>query len=178
MKLHYSAGKRDREKKQKKKKSLGQGGAEGPDAGSFYGGGGRRPPTTRANTGAPRKKFSTKVEKYCMYLCRVICVNNKLLAGRKCDIRVCTADIFKPRDYLVRGKSVFSYCGIILLTRPDYTISRRATFSPDAFIRCKHTFERFCGISASEIASNNKHTKENMTYLVKKHDTCPHGFSL
>ena len=70
---------------------------------------------------------------YCMYLCRVICVNNKLLAGRKCDIRVCTADIFKPRDYLVRGKSVFSYCGIILLTRPDYTFSRRATFSPDAF---------------------------------------------
>ena len=71
---------------------------------------------------------------YCMYLCRVIFVNNKLLAGRKCDIRVCTADIFKPRDYLVRGKSVFSYCGIILLTRPDYTFSRRATFSPDAFI--------------------------------------------
>ena len=51
------------EKKKKKKKSPGQGGAEGPDAGSFYGGGGRRPPTTRANTGAPRKKFSTKVEK-------------------------------------------------------------------------------------------------------------------
>ena len=71
---------------------------------------------------------------YCMYLFRVICVNNKLLAGRKCDISVCTADIFKPRDYLVRGKSVFSYCGIILLTRPDYTFSRRATFSPDAFI--------------------------------------------
>ena len=69
-----------------------------------------------------------------MYLCRVICVNNKLLAGRKCDISVCTADIFKPRDYLDRGKSVFSYCGIILLTRPDYTFSRRATFSPDAFI--------------------------------------------
>ena len=69
-----------------------------------------------------------------MYLCRVICVNNKLLAGRKCNISVCTADIFKPRDYLVRGKSVFSYCGIILLTRPDYTFSRRATFSPDAFI--------------------------------------------
>ena len=46
-----------------KKKSLGQGGAEGPDAGSFYGGGGRRPPTTRANAGAPRKKISTKVEK-------------------------------------------------------------------------------------------------------------------
>ena len=65
-----------------------------------------------------------------MYLCRVICVNNKLLAGGKCDISVCTADIFKPRDYLVRGKSVFSYCGIILLTRPDYTFSRRATFSP------------------------------------------------
>ena len=76
---------------------------------------------------------------YCMYLCRVICVNNKLLAGRKCDIRVCTADIFKPRDYLVRGKSVFSYCGIILLTRPDYTFSRRATFSPDAFIKEKKT---------------------------------------
>ena len=72
---------------------------------------------------------------YCMYLCRVICVNNKLLAGRKCDNRVCTADIFKHRDYLVRGKSVFSYCGIILLTRPDYTFSRRATFSPDAFIK-------------------------------------------
>ena len=73
---------------------------------------------------------------YCMYLCRVICVNNKLLAGRKRDICVCqcTADIFKPRDYLVRGKSVFSYCGIILLTRPDYTFFRRATFSPDAFI--------------------------------------------
>ena len=69
-----------------------------------------------------------------MYVCRVIWVNNKLLAGRKCDISVCTADIFKPRDYLVRGKSVFSYCGIILLTRPDYTFSRRATFSPDAFI--------------------------------------------
>ena len=48
---------------------------------------------------------------------------------------MCTADIFKPRDYLVRGKSVFSYCGIILLTRPDYTFSRRATFSPDAFIK-------------------------------------------
>ena len=74
---------------------------------------------------------------YCMYLCRVICVNNKLLAGRKCDISVCTADIFKSRDYLVRGKSVFSYCGIILLTRPDYTFSRRATFSPDAFISGK-----------------------------------------
>ena len=69
----------------------------------------------------------------CTYV-RVICVNNKLLAGRKCDISVCTADIFKPRDYLVRGKSVFSYCGIISLTRPDYTFSRRATFSPDAFI--------------------------------------------
>ena len=54
----------------------------------------------------------------CTYV-RVICVNNKLLAGRKCDISVCTADIFKPRDYLVRGKSVFSYCGIISLTRPD-----------------------------------------------------------
>ena len=73
-----------------------------------------------------------------MYLCRVISVNNKLLAGRKCDISVCTADIFKPRDYLVRGKSVFSYCGIILLTRPDYTFSRRATFSPDAFITVKY----------------------------------------
>ena len=73
---------------------------------------------------------------YCMYyvVCRVIWVDNKLLAGRKCDISVCTDDIFKPRDYLVRGKSVFSYCGIILLTRPDYTFSRRATFSPDAFI--------------------------------------------
>ena len=69
-----------------------------------------------------------------MYVCRVILVDNKLLAGRKCDISVCTADIFKHRDYLVRGKSVFSYCGIILLTRPDYTFSRRATFSPDAFI--------------------------------------------
>ena len=69
-----------------------------------------------------------------MYVCSVIWVNNKLLAGRKCDISVCTADIFKPRDYLVRGKSVFSYCGIILLTRLDYTFSRRATFSPDAFI--------------------------------------------
>ena len=69
-------------------------------------------------------------------ICRVIWVNNKLLAGRKCDISVCTADIFKHRDYLVRGKSVFSYCGIILLTRPDYTFSRRATFSPDAFINC------------------------------------------
>ena len=57
-----------------------------------------------------------------MYVCGVIWVNNKLLAGRKCDITVCTADIFKHRDYLVRGKSVFSYCGII------------ATFSPDAFI--------------------------------------------
>ena len=67
-------------------------------------------------------------------MCRVIWVDNKLLAGRKCDISVCTDDIFKPRDYLVRGKSVFSYCGIILLTRPDYTFSRRATFSPDAFI--------------------------------------------
>ena len=71
---------------------------------------------------------------YCMYVCRVICVNNKLLAGRKCDLSVCTANIFKPRDYLVRGKSVFNYCGIILLTRPDYTFSRGATFSPDAFI--------------------------------------------
>ena len=69
-----------------------------------------------------------------MYVCRVIWVNNKLLAGRKCDISVCAADIYKHRDYLVRGKSVFSYCGIILLTRPDYTFSRRATFSPDAFI--------------------------------------------
>ena len=69
-----------------------------------------------------------------MYVCRVIWVNNKLLAGRKCDISVCAADIFKPWDYLVCGKSVFSYCGIILLTRPDYTFSRRATFSPDAFI--------------------------------------------
>ena len=77
---------------------------------------------------------------YCMYLCRVICVNNKILAGRKCDISVCTADIFNPRDYLVRGKSVFSYCGIILLTRPDYTFSRRATFSPDAFINMINTF--------------------------------------
>ena len=73
-----------------------------------------------------------------LYLCGVICVNNKLLAGRKCDISVYTADIFKPRDYLVRGKSVFSYCGIILLTRPDYTFSRRATFFPDAFIIHKH----------------------------------------
>ena len=33
-----------------------------------------------------------------MYVCRVIWVNNKLLAGRKCDISVCTADIFKPRE--------------------------------------------------------------------------------
>ena len=72
-----------------------------------------------------------------MYLCRVISVNNKLFASRKCDISVCRADIFKPRDYLVRGKSVFSYCGIILLTRRDYTFSRRATFSPDAFINNK-----------------------------------------
>ena len=77
-----------------------------------------------------------------MYVCRVIWVNNKLLAGRKCDISVCTADIFKHRDYLVRGKSVFSYCGIILLTRPDYTFSRRATFSPDAFISCYNVVSR------------------------------------
>ena len=83
---------------------------------------------------------SVKLHKYIyvytayVRICRVIWVNNKLLAGRKCDISVCTADIFKHRDYLVRGKSVFSYCGIILLTRPDYTFSRRATFSPDAFI--------------------------------------------
>ena len=76
-----------------------------------------------------------------MYLCRVISVNNKLFASRKCDISVCRADIFKPRDYLVRGKSVFSYCGIILLTRRDYTFSRRATFSPDAFINYE-TLER------------------------------------
>ena len=41
-----------------------------------------------------------------MYVCRVIWVDNKLLAGRKCDISVCKADIFKHRDYLVRGKSV------------------------------------------------------------------------
>ena len=75
-----------------------------------------------------------------MYVCRVIRVNNKLLAGRKCDISVCAADIFKHRDYLVRGKSVFSYCGIILLTRPDYTFSRRATFSPDAFINYNRCF--------------------------------------
>ena len=78
----------------------------------------------------------------CTYV-RVICVNNKLLAGRKCDISVCTADIFKPRDYLVRGKSVFSYCGIISLTRPDYTFSRRATFSPDAFIKVTNKVSSF-----------------------------------
>ena len=77
-----------------------------------------------------------------MYVCRVIWVNNKLLAGQKCDISVCVcaADIFKHRDYLVRGKSVFTYCGIILLTRPDYTFSRRATFSPDAFIITVRSF--------------------------------------
>ena len=77
---------------------------------------------------------------YCMYLFRVICVNNKSLAGRKCDISVCIGNIFKARDYLVRGKSVFSYCGIILLTRPDYTFSRRATISPDAFISSNFMF--------------------------------------
>ena len=89
---------------------------------------------------------SVKLHKYIyvytayVRICRVIWVNNKLLAGRKCDISLCTADIFKHRDYLVRGKSVFSYCGIILLTRPDYTFSRRATFSPDAFITAKVDF--------------------------------------
>ena len=92
---------------------------------------------------------------YCMYLCRVICVDNKLLAGRKCDISVCAADIFKPRDYLVRGKSVFSYCGIILLiTRPDYTFSRRATFSPDAFITVL-----LCKISAIYLTLNRAFLK-------------------
>ena len=60
---YYSAGKRDRGKKKKQKLGpprQGQGGAEGPDAGSFGGGGVRRPPTTRPNTGAPRKKSFRK----------------------------------------------------------------------------------------------------------------------
>ena len=70
------------EKQKKKKKSLGQGGAEGPDAGSFYGGGGRRPPTTRANTGAPRKKFSTKVEKLASAIIHD-CVKLKTRLSRK-----------------------------------------------------------------------------------------------
>ena len=100
-----------------------------------------------------------------MYLCGVICVNNKLLAGRKCDISVYTADIFKPRDYLVRGKSVFSYCGIILLTRPDYTFSRRATFSPDAFIIKNVLFlilavKRFHRNSAALKSLNNRTQKD------------------
>ena len=69
-----------------------------------------------------------------MYVCRVIWVNNKLLAGRKCDISVCTADIFKHRDYLVRWKNVLLLRDYLVITRPDYTFSRRATFSPDAFI--------------------------------------------
>ena len=44
-----------------------------------------------------------------MYVCSVIWVNNnKLLAGRKCDISVCAADIFKHREKCVRGKSVFA----------------------------------------------------------------------
>ena len=53
-----------------------------------------------------------------MYLCRVICVNNELLAGRKCDISVCTANIFKPRDYLVRGKSVVQLLRDYLVNAP------------------------------------------------------------
>ena len=94
-----------------------------------------------------------------MYVCRVIWVNNKLLAGRKCDISVCAADIFKHRDNLVRGKSVFSYCGIILLTRPDYTFSRRATFSPDAFI-----IEHGIFGEGSQISTNQK--RENSAFLL------------
>ena len=101
------------------------------------------------------------------YSFRVICVNNKLLAGRKCDIRVCTADIFKPRDYLVRGKSVFSYCGIILLTRPDYTFSRRATFSPDAFITNKNHLTR------TRLTSQNGKTEKNQKNRKKPKKTSP-----
>ena len=71
-----------KKKKKKKKKSLGQGGAEGPDAGSFYGGGGRRPPTTRAYTGALRKKFSTKVEKLASAIIHD-CVKLKTRLSRK-----------------------------------------------------------------------------------------------
>ena len=79
----YSAGKRDRGKKQKTKQGppcQGQGGAEGPDAGSFYGGGGRRPPTTRANTGAPRKKsFQQKLKNCQRYYTRLCKTQNSAI---------------------------------------------------------------------------------------------------
>ena len=99
-------------------------------------------------------------------MCRVIWVNNKLLAGRKCDISVCTNDIFKPRDYLFRGKSVFSYCGIILLTRPDYTFSQRATFFPDAFINTKPVSAGMLGDGAAFERDDNSELRLTSHYQI------------
>ena len=51
-----------------------------------------------------------KIHIVCTYVvCRVIWVKNKLLAGRKCDISVCTADIFKLAGKVCSATAGLSY---------------------------------------------------------------------